>query len=103
MKSGFVSRNSPRSRPTTLTPARVSSLERIPAVHPTPIMTASTDFSVVAISGALRLAASGDDDRQMLDRLVAVHRKRPLHLVGHAHRLDLVRFVVLFDRPEICG
>lgn len=51
-KSGTVKRGSPRSRPTTFRPARVSSRPRIVPTRPTPISTGSTSGLVVAISFA---------------------------------------------------
>src|SRR5438105_3704895 len=49
-KSGSVSRQRPRSRPTTCNPASASSLARIVPLKPTPTTTASTGFNLVAMS-----------------------------------------------------
>src|SRR5437879_3268978 len=48
-KSGWVSRQPPRSRPTTLRPASASSFARMVPVRPTPTVTTSTGFSLVAM------------------------------------------------------
>src|SRR6266571_5295607 len=48
-KSGSVSRQCPRSSPTTLSPASASSFAMIVPVRPTPTVTTSTGFNLVAI------------------------------------------------------
>src|SRR5882762_105708 len=48
-KSGCVSRQPPRSRPTTLSPESASSFARMVPVSPTPTVTTSTGFSLVAM------------------------------------------------------
>src|SRR2546421_11861101 len=48
-KSGSVSRQRPRSRPTTCNPASASSLARMVPLRPTPTTTASTGFNRVAM------------------------------------------------------
>src|SRR5262249_20594022 len=50
----FGLRSAPRSSPTTLSPALVSSRAMMAPVHPIPTMTASTSFSLVAIVASLR-------------------------------------------------
>ena len=49
VKSSRVERSAPRSSPTTLSPALVSSRARMLPVNPTPMQTASTSLSIVAI------------------------------------------------------
>src|SRR5262249_61893467 len=49
VKSSRGVRLAPRSRPTTLSPALVSSRARIEPVQPTPMTTASVSLSIVAI------------------------------------------------------
>src|SRR5882672_4291062 len=49
-KSGCVSRQRPRSMPTTFRPASASSLARMVPVRPTPTVTTSTGLSLVATS-----------------------------------------------------
>jgi hypothetical protein len=51
-KSLSVERMAPRSSATTFNPASVSSFARMPPVQPSPTMTASTSFSLVAMSSS---------------------------------------------------
>src|SRR5712672_2871251 len=61
----------PRSSATTLRPASVSSLARIPPVQPNPTMTASTSLSFVAMARAPS-AHVRDADRISREFLVAI-------------------------------
>src|SRR5262245_62796306 len=51
-KSDWVSRQPPRSRPTTFSPESASSLARMVPVSPTPTVTTSTGLSLVAMPDA---------------------------------------------------
>src|SRR5438309_2222061 len=90
-KSGSVSRQRPRSRPTTLRPVSASSFARIVPVRPTPTVTTSTDLSFVAMTLAPFLAG----DHHVLRVPVLVHLGDPLLDVGDAHWLRTVGHVVL--------
>src|SRR5262249_23216247 len=52
-KSSRAVRMGPRSRPTTLSPALVSSRARIAPVHPTPMTTASVSLSIVVMGNSV--------------------------------------------------
>src|SRR5215813_7180249 len=54
VNSSFGLRSAPRSSPTTVSPALVSSRAMMAPVHPMPTMTASTSLSLVAIVASLR-------------------------------------------------
>src|SRR4051812_2780350 len=93
-KSGSVSRQRPRSRPTTRSPASASSLARIVPVNPTPTITASTGFSRLAMS-----VLPGDED--VLGMAVLVGRGTAFEQVDDRHRLGVVRHAMLFDQRRI--
>src|SRR5712692_372224 len=87
-KSGSVSRQRPRSRPTTCSPASASSFARIVPVRPTPTITASTGLSRVAMS-----VLSARED--MLRVAVLVGLGAPFEHVEDRHRLGVVGHAVL--------
>src|SRR5438067_3179944 len=60
-KSGSVSRQRPRSSPTTLNPASASSFARMVPLKPTPTTTASTGFSFVAMVSPFSRAGCASD------------------------------------------
>src|SRR5262249_41092437 len=64
-KSSRVERLAPRSRPTTLSPALVSSRARMLPVNPTPMQTASTSLSMIAITRS-RLGKVRDRARRLV-------------------------------------
>src|SRR5258707_8868867 len=74
-KSGLVARIAPRSSATTFIPASVSSLARMPPVHPSPTMTTSTSFRRVAMVPSRKI-----DDARRLDVVLLI-----------AVRLDVLR------------
>src|SRR5262249_3752288 len=68
----------PRSSATTLSPAAANSFARMPPVQPSPTMTASTSFNLVAISSSS--AHVGDGDWVGGEFLVAIlHDVLPVH------------------------
>src|SRR5579862_5946526 len=70
VKSSAGMRFGPRSRPTTLSPALVSSRARMLPVQPTPITTASTSLSVVTMVVSSRKI--GDRLGRQIDLLAAI-------------------------------
>src|SRR5256714_13006478 len=95
-KSGSVSRQRPRSRPTTCNPASASSLARIVPLKPTPTITASTGFSLVAMSVLFH-------EQHVLRVTVLVERALALQDVDDRHRQRVVRHAVLLDMLRIDG
>src|SRR5713101_2178404 len=95
-KSGSVSRQRPRSRPTTLRPESASSFARIVPVRPTPTVTTSTGLSWVAMSDP-RLVVEHHMDRVA----VLVHPRDFLGDVGDRHRLGAVGDAVLLDERSV--
>src|SRR5689334_3878853 len=89
-KSGSVSRQRPRSRPTTCNPASASSLARMVPVRPTPTTTASTGFSLVAMSIL-------PHEQHVLGMAVLVERRLALEDVDDRDRQRVVRHAVLLD------
>src|SRR5215470_14341521 len=75
VKSLPGTRSGPRSSPTTLRPALVSSRARIDPVQPMPTITASTSFRRVAMTGSLlRVCAAFDSlvDLEKRDHVVEI-------------------------------
>src|SRR4030095_6650289 len=93
-KSGSVSRQRPRSRPTTLRPASASSFARIVPVRPTPTIATSTGFSRVAMS-----VLSGQHD--VLGMPVLVGFGPALEHVRDRYRLNVVGYAVLVDERGV--
>src|SRR5690349_20551864 len=89
-KSGSVSRQRPRSRPTTCNPASASSLARMVPVKPTPTTTASTGFSFVAMSVL-------PHEQCVLRMAVLVERALALEKVDDGDGQRVVRHAVLVD------
>src|SRR5258706_16465775 len=92
-KSGKVSRIGPRSRPTTLRPASASSFARMVPVTPTPTITTSTLFSLVAIVASSVFARQ----QHVLRMAVLVELGHVLLHVRDRHRHRRVRHVVPLD------
>src|SRR5882672_3824721 len=90
-KSGSVSRQRPRSRPTTLNPASASSLARMVPLSPTPTTTASTGLSRVAIGSVL------PREQHVLRMPGLVERRLPLEDVDDRYRQRVVRHAVLLN------
>src|SRR3954471_65415 len=95
-KSGSVSRQRPRSRPTTCNPASASSLARIVPLKPTPTITASTGFSLVATSVLFH-------EQHVLRVTVLVERALAFQDVDDRHRQRVVRHAVLLDMLRVDG
>src|SRR6476646_8884331 len=95
-KSGSVSRQRPRSRPTTCNPASESSLARMVPVRPTPTTTASTGFSLVAMSVL-------PHEQHVLRMAVLVERRLALEDVDDRDRQRVVRHAMLLDMLRIDG
>src|SRR5438874_10228463 len=93
-KSGSVSRQRPRSSPTTCRPASASSLARMEPLKPTPTTTASTGFSFVAMSVL-------SYEQHMLRVAVLVERSFALEDVGDRHWQRVVRHAVLFNEMRV--
>src|SRR5712691_9244212 len=96
-KSGCVSRQPPRSRPTTLSPESASSLARMVPVSPTPTVTTSTGFSLVAMALALRLVV----EHHVYRVAVLIDLCDSLVDVGDGDRLRAVGDVVLVDEAGV--
>src|SRR5438105_3363843 len=95
-KSGSVSRQRPRSRPTTCNPASASSLARMVPLRPTPTTTASTGFNRVAMSVL-------SHQKHMLGMAVLVEHRFILQNVEDRHRQRVVWHAVLLDVLRIDG
>src|SRR4051812_23624606 len=95
-KSGSVSRQRPRSRPTTCKPASASSLARMVPVKPTPTTTASTGFSLVAMSVF-------PYEQHMLGMSVLIEHRLAFEDVDDRDRQRVVRHAVLLDVLRIDG
>src|SRR5260370_6935872 len=93
-KSGSVSRQRPRSSPTTLRPDSASSFARIVPVRPAPTITASTGLSRVAMSVL-------STQQHMLRMAVVVGLGAPFEHVEDRHRLAVVPHAVLVDKSPI--
>src|SRR4051794_13096475 len=96
-KSGSVSRQRPRSSPTTRKPASASSFARMEPARPTPTTTASTGFSLVAMSALLL----HEEDVLRMARLV--EDAFPFEDIDDGDRQRVVRHAVLFDEVRIYG
>src|ERR1041384_1041563 len=95
-KSGSVSRQRPRSRPTTCRPASASSFARMVPLRPTPTTTASTGFSLVGMSVL-------SHEQHMLGMAMLVERALALQDVLDRHGQRVVRHAVLLDMGRIRG
>src|SRR5436853_5235589 len=95
-KSGSVSRQRPRSRPTTCNPASASSLARMVPLKPTPTTTASTGFSLVAMSVL-------SHEQHVLRVTVLVERAFAFQDVDDRYRQRVVRHAMLLDVLRVDG
>src|SRR5690242_12279275 len=93
-KSGSVSRQRPRSRPTTCKPDSASSLARIEPLRPTPTTTASTGLSLVAMSVL-------PYEQDVLGMAVLIERRLAFEDVGDRDRQRVVRHAVLFHEVRV--
>src|SRR3954469_23976265 len=93
-KSGNVLRIGPRSMPTTFRPCSASSFAMMVPVSPTPTITTSTLFSLVA---AMSLSSVFLRQEDVLRVAVLVGRDLLLMHVGDRNRLGVVGHVVLVD------
>src|SRR5205085_714810 len=89
-KSGSVSRQRPRSRPTTCNPASASSLARMVPLRPTPTTTASTGFNRVAMSVL-------SHQKYVLRVPMLVEHALPLQDVDNGYRQRVVGHAMLLD------
>src|SRR5258706_703700 len=96
-KSGSVSRQRPRSSPTTFRPDSASSFARMVPVRPTPTITASTGLSRVAMSALL------PGDEHVLRVAGLVHLGAAFEDVEDRHRLRGVGHAVLVDMTRVHG
>src|ERR1700740_3152953 len=95
-KSGSVSRQPPRSRPTTFRPDSASSFAMMVPVRPTPTIATSTGLSLVAMAAPPVRAASEDVPRvpmlvylgDVVDDILDRYRHR---VVRHAVPIDMRR------------
>src|SRR6185369_13085768 len=94
-KSGSVSRQRPRSRPTTLSPLSASSFAKMVPVRPTPTMATSTGLSRVAMASVL------SREHHVLRMAVLVGRDAAFEHVDDRHRLGLVGHAVFVDRRRV--
>src|SRR5437660_8773053 len=92
-KSGSVSRQRPRSSPTTCSPDSASSFARMEPLSPTPTTTTSADFSLVAMSVL-------SHEEHMLRMAMLVERGLALEDVGDRHGQRVVRHAVLLH--QVC-